>query len=181
MPRMKSLFFYLVLGAISACSNSPSTNDGGTDAGNDVSSPKDAANDVVFPSDSGNDSSANDSSTTDSSTTDSSTKDSSTTDASDAGPTQYTLTINDYLSWCNVSVNGVDAGNNPPSYLFSPDASVALSGDTADTNFFYWGYWQAPTLGDGGKNTNMNVTIQMNGNVTVLACCPDNGTPLSCP
>jgi hypothetical protein len=179
---MKSLFFYLVLGAISACSNSPSTDDGGTDAGNDVSTPKDAANDVVFPSDSSpDDSSTTDSSTTDSSITDSSTKDSSTTDASDAGPTKYTLTINDYLSWCNVSVNGVDAGSSPGTYQFSPDASVSLHGDTADSLNWYWGYWQAPTLGDGGPNTNMNVTIQMNGNVTVLACCPDQGTPLSCP
>ncbi len=111
---------------------------------------------------------------------------SSTSDASDAGDAgdaglMYTLTINDYINWCNVSVNGQDAGSTPGTYQFAPDASVSLHGDTKDSNTFYWGYWQAPTLADGGKDTTMDVSLTMNGNVTILACCPFNNTSLSCP
>lgn len=154
---MKAFRVWLFLGLISACSSKETPPDGGTnDAGNDVTQQKDAANDVTQGTD-------------------------SSSDASDGGSGNFTLTINDYLSWCTVSVNGQDAGNSPGTYQFAPDASVALHGDTANASLFYWGYWQAPTLADGGKDLNKDVTIQMNGNVTVLACCPDNDAALSCP
>jgi hypothetical protein len=161
---MRAFRVWLFIGLISACSNSNPPADGGTDAGNDVTTGKDAGSDVTQGADAPVDSPAD-----------------VTSDASDGGSGNFTLTINDYLSWCNVSVNGQDAGNSPGTYQFAPDASVALAGDTANALSFYWGYWQAPNLADGGKDTNKNVNITMNGNVTVLACCPVNNTALSCP
>jgi len=166
---MRAFRVWLFLGLISACSSDNSPADGGADAGNDVTTQKDAANDATQGTDTGTDATVKDSAT-----------DSPTSDASDAG-LMYTLTINDYLSWCNVSVNGGQTTSNPQPMQFAPDASVALHGDTANSNAFYWGYWQAPSLADGGKDTNMNVNITMNGDVTILACCPDLNTPLSCP
>ena len=143
------------LALICACSDSNSPPDGGTDAAG-----TDASNDVTQGSDAPADVTQG--------------------DASDGGSGLYTLTINDYLSWCNVSVNGGQATATPTPMQFAPDASVALHGDTAGSTF-YWGYWQAPTLGDGGKDTNKDVTLTMTGDVTILACCPVNNTPLSCP
>ena len=168
---MRAFRVWLFLGLISACGDNNSPADGGTDAGNDVTTQKDAAGDAtkdVTAQDTGSDATSD------------APSDSTTSDASDAG-SLFTLTINDYLSWCNVSVNGADAGSSPPTYQFAPDASVALHGDTQNAGSFYWGYWQAPNLADGGKDTNKDVNITMNGNVTVLACCPINNTALSCP
>ena len=164
---MKAFRVWLFLGLISACSNSNPTDDAGAnDAGNDVTTTqKDATTDVTQGSDTGTDAPS----------------DGTKSDASDGGSGMYTLTINDYLNWCNVSVNGGQATSSPQAMQFAPDASVALHGDTANAQLFYWGYWQAPTLADGGKDTNMDVNITMNGDVTILACCPDNNTPLSCP
>lgn len=168
---MRAFRVWLFLGLISACSNSNPADDGGAgDAGNDVTTQKDATSDVTQGNDTG---------TTDAPVD--APKDSTTSDASDGGSGNFTLTINDYLNWCNVSVNGADAGSSPPTYQFAPDASVALHGDTKDSNVFYWGYWQAPNLADGGKDLNKDVSITMNGDVTILACCPFNNTANSCP
>jgi hypothetical protein len=167
---MKAFRVWLFLGLISACSSSnPGDDAGGGDAGNDVTTQKDATSDVTQGNDTGTDAKGDGSS------------DAQVGDASDGGSGNFTLTINDYLNWCNVSVNGGQATSTPQPMQFPPDASVALHGDTASSASFYWGYWQAPGVGDGGKVTNMDVNVTMNGDVTILACCPVNTTPLSCP
>jgi hypothetical protein len=167
---MRLFRVWLFLGLISACSNSNPTDDGGTnDAGNDVTTQKDATNDVTQGTDTGTDAKTD------------APSDSSTTDAGD-GATTFTLTINDYLNWCNVSVNGgAPSSQNPQTFQFAPDASVLLHGDTANSQSFYWGYWQSANITDGGKDLSMDASVIMNGNVDVLACCPVNNTPLSCP
>ena len=151
--------------------------DGGTDssthpdvAANDVAV-KDVTTDVT-PKDSATDS------PTDSSTP----MDSSVSDASDGGsPTTFTLTIRDYLSWCSLKVNGGGASIADPQSFpgLAYDASVALNGVSASDASFYWGYWQGPGIGDGGQDLNQSVTLQITGDVTVHACCPDNGFPLT--
>jgi hypothetical protein len=167
---MRAFYVWLGLGLISACSSSNPTDDGGSgDASNDLNTTKDTGSDVVQSNDATSDAPV------DAPVTD------AKADASDGGSGNFTLTINDYLNWCNVSINGNDAGSSPQPMQFAPDASVALHGDTANSLSFYWGYWQAPGLGDGGKVTNMNVNVTMNGDVTILACCPVNTTALSCP
>ena len=164
---MRAFRVWLFLGLISACSNSNPSDDGGTgDAGNDVTTQKDATNDVTQGTDTGTDATPTDSST----------------DASDGGSGNFTLTINDYLNWCSVRVNGGDASTaDPQTFQFPPDASVSLQGDTANSGAFYWGYWQSANIGDGGKDTSKDASVVMNGNVNVLACCPVNNTALSCP
>ena len=164
---MKAFRVWLFLGLISACSSDNNPADGGPgDASNDTTTQKDSASDVTQGTDTG----------TDSAPTDSSTK-----DASDGG-SGFTLTINDYLNWCSVTVNGgTPSTAATQTFQFAPDASVSLHGDTASSQSFYWGYWQSANLADGGKDTNMNVNITMSGDVSVLACCPVNNTPLSCP
>ena len=157
--------FVSSLGVAGACSSGSSTGDGGT---------SDAANDTTTP----------DSSTPDSGTKDATTTDSSATDASDASSNQLTLTVKDYLAWCNVTVNGGSPNTSTTqTYQFAPDASVVLHGDTASSNSFYWGYWgnvdDAGVLADGGRDLNKDVTFNINGNLTLNACCPDNGQPLS--
>jgi hypothetical protein len=167
---MKRIFFlgavFSSLAIAAACSSGSSTEDGGT---------SDASNDTTQP-----DSSKSDGSTSDGSTSDGSTGDAAT----DATSNQLTLTIQDYLGWCNVTVN--DAGPNTgtaQTYAFGPDASVALHGDTANATLFYWGYWgnvnDGGMLSDGGQDINKDVNFNITGNVTLHACCPDNGQLLS--
>ncbi|HEX4512961.1 MAG TPA: hypothetical protein VH054_05475 [Polyangiaceae bacterium] len=167
---MKAFRAWLFLGLISACSSDNSTLDGGaTDAGNDVTVTKDSGSDVTQGSDTGSDVTVADAPA-----------DVTTSDASDGG-SGFTLTINDYLHWCNVSVNGgANSAQDPQTFQFAPDASVALHGDTAGSQF-YWGYWQSASLGDGGLDLSKDAAIQMNANVSVLACCPVNNTGLHCP
>lgn len=143
-----------------ACSSSPSGDDGGTtDAANDTTTPKDG--------------SSNDGTTTN----DGSSNDGKAEAAADGA---VTLTIRDYLQWCSVKVNnGTASTGDPQSYVFGPDASVALHGESASDASFYWGYWQGPGIGDGGQDLNQNVNIQLTGDVTIHACCPDNGQPLT--
>jgi len=172
IESMRAFRIWLFLGLISACSGDNSPADGGTDGStNDVTTQKDSGGDVTQSTDTGTDVTATDA-----------LADAPKSDAASDAGLMYTLTINDYINWCAVSVNGGDASTmDPQTFQFPPDASVSLHGDTASSQSFYWGYFQSANLVDGGKDTNMNVTIQMNGNVNVLACCPINNTPLSCP
>ena len=178
---MKVFRVWLFLGLISACSSDNSPADGGTDAStNDVTTQADSGTDATQTTDTGTDVTAKDSPAD--APIDVAKSDAAKTDAASDAGTRYTLTINDYINWCAVSVNGGQPSTaDPQTFQFPPDASVQLHGDTASSQSFYWGYFQSANLADGGKDTNMDVTIQMNGNVNVLACCPLNNTALSCP
>lgn len=142
-----------------ACSSTSSTDDGGTDASNDASNGNDGA------------------------PTDSAVKDSTTSDASDAGgdgATTFTLTIKNYLAWCNVTVDdGGVTTQASQTIQFAPNTTVNLHGDTANSGAFYWGYWQGATVADGGEITNKDVSVTMSADETVHACCPDNGQQLT--
>jgi hypothetical protein len=112
-------------------------------------------------------------------------KDASTNDATanDSGG-QLTLTIDDYLAWCNVNVNGGSANTMATqTYPFPVDASVTLHGDTDNDAAFSWGYWgnvnDAGVLADGGMDINKDVSFNITSNVTLHVCCPDIGQPLS--
>jgi ABC-type oligopeptide transport system substrate-binding subunit len=163
---------YFLLGAVvssfaiaAACSSSSSTDDGGTsDASNDTTQ----NNDSSKPDGSGSDAA----------------NDGSTTDGGGDASNQLTLTIQNYLAWCAVTVNGGSANTSATqTYQFAPDASVALHGDTANSGAFYWGYWgnvnDAGVLADGGTDLSQDVNFTITSDVTLHACCPDNGQPLS--
>src|SRR3954468_18427538 len=61
---------------------------------------------------------------------------------------QFTLTVNDYLNWCSVTVNG-----GPPSsslstqYTFNEDVVVALTAKPLAG--FQWGYWMGTDADNG--------------------------------
>jgi hypothetical protein len=158
-----------------ACSSSPTTDDGG---------PPDSTSDVKQQ----NDSSTNDTGTKDGSANDSATNDASDggtgNDASDGAGGELTLTINDYIGWCNVIVNGsTPSAMSTQTYMFAPNTSVTVQGDTASVSSFYWGYWgnvgSDGGLADGGEDLGKTVTFTITQDMTLNACCPDNGQPLS--
>jgi len=167
---MKNILL-MVLGACglaAACSSSPTTGDGGT---------PDATNDVTQ----GNDGSPNDVATNDVSN-DSSTNDAATDSTSDAGTA--TLTIKNYLAWCSVTVNGGTPNTTATQTYHLPlNSTVTAHGDTKNSSAFYWGYWgnvgSDGGLDPGGEDTSMDISFVITGDLTLDACCPDNGQPLT--
>jgi hypothetical protein len=95
-----------------------------------------------------------------------------------------TLKIEDYINWCNVSVNGgANSTADPQIFMFPTGTVVNLSGDTASAASFVWGYWRG-TAGDttGAHDTAKTTTVTMSGNKTVQACCPLTSSPTTpCP
>jgi hypothetical protein len=173
----RPIFLFGLSGSIAiaaACSTSPTTDDGGT---------QDATNDVTQQDSSNKDSSTQDSAKDVAADT---TSDTGSTDAgSDGdGAVQLTLTINDYISWCSVTVNGgTPSTGNPQTYMFAPNTMVTVHGDTANSSAFYWGYWGnvAPDggLADGGEDLGKTVSFTITRDMTLNACCPDLNQPLT--
>jgi hypothetical protein len=84
-----------------------------------------------------------------------------------------TLKLENYLSWCSVSVNGGTANTTAVQNLsFTKGTTVNLMGDKANATF-EWGYWVG-TVGDTGAShdTTMGTTVVMSADKTVQACCP---------
>jgi len=89
------------------------------------------------------------------------------------GGTTFTLKVEDYLSWCTVSINGGTGSiTATQSLTFSPGTVVNLMADKASSTF-EWGYWVG-TAGDttSAHDTAMGTTVTMSGDKTVQACCP---------
>ncbi len=91
-----------------------------------------------------------------------------------------TLTINNYLSWCNVTVNG-GSGSSAPSQMLTETDGAKITVTATPLATFVWGYWQG-TDGDAGgashdqgTGTDHTTTITMSGNKTIDACCPEPG------
>jgi len=100
----------------------------------------------------------------------------------DGGATMHTLTLNNTLSWCTVSVNGGTSSTAASrTFMFPAGTVVNLHGDTADSTVFVWGFWTG-TDGDTTANHdhNMSTTVTMSSDKTVVACCPDIGQT-TCP
>jgi hypothetical protein len=98
----------------------------------------------------------------------------------DAG-IMYTLTINNYLSWCSVKIDTDPARTNATiTKMFDAGTVVQLTGDKA-SNSFKWGFW-TNTAGDTTVNRDqqMMTTVTMDSDKTVVACCPfaNDVTPL---
>ncbi len=89
------------------------------------------------------------------------------------GPAMYTLTVQNYLSWCDVTENGaLYAASAPPAMSFPAGTVVDLT--AVPNTIFVWGYWTG-TDGDtsAGHDMSMSTTVKMDGDKTVMACCPD--------
>lgn len=162
-------FTSLILGTflVAACSSSSDTSPGGTDSG---THPQDSGSPVT---DSGSNTD------TGSTTTDSGT-------SGDTGETGggFTLKVENYLSWCNVGVNGGAANSNAVQTItVAPGTTVNLSGDALNATFV-WGYWVG-TAGDTSAthDTSKSTTVVVDkDNKVVQACCPFASAPTTpCP
>ncbi len=94
------------------------------------------------------------------------------------GAAAVTLVIENYLSWCKVSVNGGAASTAPTQMVtVAPDTVVNLSGDLA-SSFFVWGYWVG-TAGDttAAHDTGKTTTVKVSADKKVQACCPLASAP----
>jgi hypothetical protein len=105
--------------------------------------------------------------------------------AGGAATSGFTLTIQNYLSWCNVTENGTayDPPAQAPAMTFPAGTVVNLMGATANSTNFLWGYWVG-TDGDtsASHDTNMTTTVTMTSNKVVQACCPLTSAPTTpCP
>jgi hypothetical protein len=89
-----------------------------------------------------------------------------------------TLVVENYLSWCKVSVNGgASSTAATQTVTVAPDTVVNLSGDLA-SSFFVWGYWVG-TAGDttAAHDTSKTTTVKVSVNKKVQACCPLASAP----
>lgn len=92
----------------------------------------------------------------------------------------FTLTIDNFLAWCSVSVDGGVATANPPPTQFPPGTVVPLFGQPVSSTFI-WGYWRfTDAEPGGGHDTSQSATVTMSADRTVFVCCPfTNGS--GCP
>ena len=97
------------------------------------------------------------------------------------GPVLYTLTVQNYLDWCDVTENStVYPASVPPVMSFAPGTVVNVNAEAATV--FVWGYWTG-TDGDttSAHDTSMTTTVTMTSNKTILACCPFPPPAPTCP
>jgi hypothetical protein len=92
--------------------------------------------------------------------------------AGQGGPVMYTLTVQNYLNWCDVTENGTTyPASVPPAMSFASGTVVNLN--AAPGSLFVWGYWTGTDGATGtGHDTQMATTITMTSDKTILACCP---------
>jgi hypothetical protein len=89
------------------------------------------------------------------------------------GPVMYTLTVNNYLDWCDLTENGTKyPASTPPPMSFPAGTVVDLN--AVPNYIFVWGYWTG-TDGDttAAHDTSMSTTVTMTSDKAILACCPD--------
>ncbi len=93
--------------------------------------------------------------------------------------TGYVLNVNNFDSWCTVSVDGAPL-NASASYTF--DAGTVVDLDATANAGFVWAYWLNTdgAAANGGKDPEMSTTVTMTSNKDVLACC-DNLPSQPCP
>jgi len=89
--------------------------------------------------------------------------------ATDAAPQMFTLSIDNYLSWCSITEEGATYST---SMMFPEGTVVDLHGMAVNASFV-WGYWTG-TDGDvsPAHDVNMDTTVTMTGDKSILACCP---------
>lgn len=94
----------------------------------------------------------------------------------------FTLSISNAIDWCSISVDYGPSAADDPVISFEQGRVIALHGDTADSNYFAWGFWTGTDAADLDTNmdTNMDATATMSSDRNITVCCPDIGLP-SCP
>jgi hypothetical protein len=87
----------------------------------------------------------------------------------------FTLAIDDFLAWCDVSVNGGAPTSAPPASSFEKGRIIPLHGDTANASYFVWGFWTGTDGDSGATDTHMDTTVTMSADRSIYVCCPDIG------
>jgi hypothetical protein len=95
------------------------------------------------------------------------------------------LKLEDYLSWCSVSVNGGTASADATQTLTVPQGTMVPLSASAASSVFVWGYWVGSD-GDtsASHDTGQAATVTMDKSKVVQACCPfasDPNTPCPAP
>ena len=86
----------------------------------------------------------------------------------------FTLTIDNYIGWCDVTVNsGSVSSMSTETVMFPANASVNLHAQP--NSIFVWGYW-VDTDAPNTHITNMSTSITMTHDKTMHVCCPDSGS-----
>ena len=90
-----------------------------------------------------------------------------------SGLEPHTLTVNDYFSWCNVSINGGTPTSTATTQTAVDDASV-VSLHAEPLAGFIWGYWTGTDNVDlaTNKDTTQTTTVTMYADRSVFVCCP---------
>jgi hypothetical protein len=96
-----------------------------------------------------------------------------------------TLKLEDYLSWCSVSVNGGAASTDATQTLTVAAGTMVPLSATPSSSVFVWGYWVG-TDGDtsASHDAAQAAVVTMDKSKVVQACCPfasDPGTPCPAP
>jgi ABC-type Fe3+-hydroxamate transport system substrate-binding protein len=94
-----------------------------------------------------------------------------------------TLKLEDYLSWCSVSVNGAVASTSETQTVTVLQGTAVELSANAASSVFVWGYWVG-TDGDTGAShdTSQAATVTMDKSKVVQACCPFASSPSTpCP
>jgi len=97
------------------------------------------------------------------------------------GANTFTLTMENYLSWCTVTEQGTNESSTASVTMTFPAGTVVNLTAAALNSTFVWGYWVG-TAGDttSTHDTNMTTTVTMTANKTVQACCPIAGDSSPC-
>ncbi len=154
--------FVLAASLLVGCSSTTSTSDSGPDS--QVVVPDAGTNaDTGTPPDTGT--------STDTGT-------SSDTGATSEAGANVKLTVQNYLVWCTVSVQGGASSTAATQSVTVPAGTVVnLTADKANDTFV-WGYW----VGTAGDNTHAHdtkkaTTVTVTKDTVVQACCPFANSP----
>jgi hypothetical protein len=89
-----------------------------------------------------------------------------------------TLTVENYLSWCSVTIENGAASTSASQTVMVPAGTVVHVNAVKASNVFVFGYWFG-TDGDttAAHDTNMMTTATVTTNKTIQACCPFASAP----
>jgi hypothetical protein len=82
----------------------------------------------------------------------------------------FTLTIDNYINWCSISVDGGQPSSANPISKSFPQGTVVMLQAAPVLDIFVWGYWTDTDA--GALDTNQSTQVTMSADRSVLACCP---------
>ena len=84
----------------------------------------------------------------------------------------FTLAIDNFASWCSVSVDGGVASSASSISNSFPEGKVVSLHAGPISDIFVWGYWTGTDADFGANDTNQTTEVTMSADRYVFACCP---------